>query len=63
MKLNNKNKNKKATTTSINGDDTQKKNSSRYGIKSNKCSPQVKDLIAFEKDMIDLVYQIRYRKK
>ena len=46
-----------------NGDGTQKKNSSRYRIKSNKCPPQVKDLIAFEEDMIDLVLQIRFRKK
>ena len=41
-----------------NGDDTQKENSSRCGIKSNKCPPQVKDLIAFEEDMIELVHQI-----
>ena len=34
----------------------------RYGIKSSKCPPQVKDLIAFEEDMIDLVHQIRFRK-
>ena len=39
-----------------------RKNSLRYGIKSNKCPLQVKDLIAFEEDMIDLVYQIRFRK-
>ena len=68
MKLNNKNKNKSnnnniKNNSKNNGDDTQKENSSRYGIKSNKCPLQVKDLIAFEKDMIDLVHQIRYRKK
>ena len=43
-------------------DGTQKEHSSRYGIKSNRCPPQIKDLIAFEKDMIDLVHQIRFRK-
>ena len=42
--------------------DTQKENSSRYGIKSNKYAPQVKNLIAFEEDMINLVHQIRFRK-
>ena len=36
----------------------QKENYLRYGVKSNKSSPQVKDLIAFEEDMIDLVQQI-----
>ena len=45
-----------------NGDGTQKENSSRYGIRSNKCPPQVKDLIAFEEDMTDLVHQIRFHK-
>ena len=45
-----------------NGNRTQKENSSRYGIKSNKCPPQVKDLIAFEEDMIDLVHQITFLK-
>ena len=69
MNLNNKNKNKSNINNNTkdhsknNGDDTQKENSSRYGIKNNKCPLQVKDLIAFEKDMIDLVHQIRYRKK
>ena len=45
-----------------NGDDTQQENSSSNGIESNKCPPQVKDVIAFEEDMIDLVQQIRFRK-
>ena len=68
MKLNNKNKNNNhinnnmKDNTKNNGDGTQKEHSSRYGIKSNKCPPQVKDLIAFEEDMIDLVHQIRFRK-
>ena len=66
MKLNNKNKNKSnnnniKNNSKNNGDDTQKENSSRYGIKSNKCPPQVKDLTAFEEDMTDLVHQIRFR--
>ena len=67
MKLNNKNKKKRNTNnmkdnSKNNCDDTQKENTSRYGIKSHKCSLQVKDLFAFEKDMIDLVHQIRFRK-
>ena len=68
MKLNNKNKNKNNINNNVkdisknNGDDTQKENSSRYGIKSNICPPQVKELIAFEEGMIDLVHQIRFRK-
>ena len=68
VKLNNKNKNNNhinnnmKDNTKNNGDGTQKEHSSRYGIKSNKCPPQVKDLIAFEEDMIDLVHQIRFRK-
>ena len=43
-----------------NGGGTQKEDSSRYGIKSNKCPLQVKDLIAFEQDIwyIKLVHQI-----
>ena len=39
-----------------------KENSSRNRVKSNKCPPQVKDLIAFEEDLIGLVQQIRFRK-
>ena len=68
-KLNNKSKNNNKINSNMksssknNGDGTQKKNFSRYRIKSNKCPPQVKDLIAFEEDMIDLVLQIRFRKK
>ena len=68
MKLNNKNKNKSNINNNMkdisknNGDDTQKENSSRYGIKSNISPLQVKDLIAFEEGMIDLVHQIRFRK-
>ena len=45
-----------------NGDGTQKENSSRYGTRSSKCPPQVKDLIAFEEDKTDLVHQIRFHK-
>ena len=30
--------------------------------KCNRCPPQVKDLVAFEEDMIELVHQIRFRK-
>ena len=45
-----------------NGDDRRKENSSRYEIKSTKYPTQVKDLIAFEEDMIDLVHQIRFHK-
>ena len=68
MKLNNKNKNKNninnnTKNNSKNNDDgTQKENSSRNRVKSNKCPPQVKDLIAFEEDLIGLVQQIRFRK-
>ena len=68
MKLNNKNKNNSNINHNLknnsknNGDGTQKENSSRYGMKSNKCPPQVKGLIAFEEDMIDLVHQTRFRK-
>ena len=43
-------------------DDAQKENSSRYGIKSNKYPPQVKNRIAFEEDMINLIHQIRFPK-
>ena len=68
MKLNNKNKNNSNINNNMkdksknNGDGTQKGNSSRYGLKSNKCPPQVKDLIAFDEDMIDFVHQIRFPK-
>ena len=68
MKLNNKNKNNNNINNNMknngrNSDDsTQKENPSKYGIKSNKCPPQVKDLIAFEEDMIDLIHQVRFRK-
>ena len=68
MNLNNKNKNKSNINNNTkdhsknNGDDTQKENSSRYGIKNNKCPLQVKVLIAFVEDMIDLVHQTRFRK-
>ena len=34
----------------------------RDGIKSNKCPLQVKDLIVFEEDMVDLVNQIKFCK-
>ena len=64
MKLNNKNKNNNSNmkNSKNNSDSTQKEDSSRYGIKSNKYPLQVKDLIAFEEDMIDLVHQIKFRK-
>ena len=68
MKLSNKNKNNNNINNSMkdkrknNGDGTQKEHSSRCRIKSNKCPPQVKDLIAFEEDMIDLVHQIRFHR-
>ena len=68
MKFNNKNKNNSNISNNMkdnsknNGDGTLKKNSSRYGIKSNKYPPQMKDLIAFEKKMTYLVHQIRFRK-
>ena len=68
MKLNNKNKNNSNINNNMkdnnknNGNSIQKENYSRYGIESNKSPPQVKDLIAFEEDMIDLVHQIRIRK-
>ena len=40
----------------------EKENSWRYGIKTNECPPKVKDLIAFEEGMIDMVHQIRFCK-
>ena len=36
--------------------------SSAYGLKSNKCPPQLKELIPFEDDLIDLVKNIKFRK-
>ena len=33
-----------------------------YGLKSNKCPPQLKELIPFEDDLIDLVKNIQFRK-
>ena len=65
MKLNNKNKSNSSNmkdNSKNKGDGTQNEISSRYGVKSNICPPQVKDLIAFEEDMIDLLHQIRFRK-
>ena len=65
MKLNSKNENNSNINNNVrdnsknNGDGTQKENSSRYGIKSNKSLSQVKDLITFDEDMTDLVHQIR----
>ena len=35
---------------------------SAYGLKSNKCPPQLKELIPFEDDLIDLVKNIKFRK-
>ena len=68
IKPNSENKNNSSINNNMgdnsknNDDGTQKENSSRHGIKSNKCLLQVKDLIAFEEDMIDLVHQIRFHK-
>ena len=45
-----------------NDEDKEKENPLRYGITSNKCPPQVKDLIASEEDIIDFVHQVRFRK-
>ena len=33
-----------------------------YGLKSNKCLPQLKELIPFEDDLVDLVKNIKFRK-
>ena len=33
-----------------------------YGLKSNKCHPQIKELIRFEDDLIDLVKNLKFRK-
>ena len=33
-----------------------------YGLKSNKCPPQLKELIPSEGDLIDLVKKIKFRK-
>ena len=69
MKLNNKNKNSSninnnlKDNSKIKGESTQKENSSRYGIKSNQCPPQRKDIIAFEEDMIDLVHRAKTLKQ
>ena len=69
MKLNNKNKNSSninnnlKDNSKIKGESTQKENYSRYGIKSNQCPRQVKDIIAFEEDMIDLVHQAKTLKQ
>ena len=69
MKLNNKNKNSSninnnlKDNSKIKGESTQKENSSRYGIKSNQCPRQVKDIIAFEEDMINLVHQAKTLKQ
>ena len=68
IKLNSENKNNSSINSNMrdnsknNDDGTQKESSSRHGIKNNKCLLQVKDLIAIEEDMIDLVHQIRFHK-
>ena len=68
MELNNKNKKKSNSNNNMkedsknNSDNTQKENSLMYGIKTNKCPPQVKDLIAFEEETIELVHKIRFCK-
>ena len=33
-----------------------------YGLKSNKCLPQLKELILFEDDLVDLVKNIKFCK-
>ena len=43
-------------------DDAQTEYSSKYGIKGNKCQPQMKYLIAFENDMTDFVDKIKFGK-
>ena len=53
---------KQRSNSKKSNDGTQKEGSSKYGVKSNKCPPQVKDLTAFEEDMIDLVQTIRFEK-
>ena len=35
---------------------------SEYGLKSNKCPPQLKELIPFEDDLVELVKNIKFRK-
>ena len=33
-----------------------------YGLKSNKCPPQLEELIPFVDDLVDLVKDIKFRK-
>ena len=37
-------------------------NCSVYGLKSDECSPQLKELIPFEDGLVDLVKNIKFRK-
>ena len=68
MKLNNKNKNNNNINSNMkensknNSDNTQKENPSKYGMKSNKRPPQIKNRPGFEEDTIDLVHQVRFHK-
>ena len=43
-------------------DPTTHKTGLTFGINSAKCPPQVKELLAFEEDLIKLVKHIRFRK-
>ena len=61
------NKNKTNNNVISNGtkndcDDTQIEDSSKYGIKRNKCLPQMKYLLPCGKDMTDLVHKVNLDK-
>ena len=43
-----------------NGEGIQKENSSKYGLKSIKSPPLVKNLMGIGEDMIDLIHKIRF---
>ena len=43
-------------------DNTQIEDSSKYGIKNNKCPPQMKYLLPWGNDMIDLVHRVKLAK-
>lgn len=44
------------------GDHTQRQDSSRYAIKSNKYSPHIKELMGLEDDVTDLVREVKFHK-
>lgn len=56
------NNNVKSNGTENDCDDTQIEDSSKYGIKSNKCLPQMKYLLPCGKDMTDLVHKVKLEK-